>query len=657
MFWYASSVGANIKLPTCESSQDSIVQHFCVYDNDWGAEMPVNLPFDNNVTINNTIYHNNNYFKQEEFDKFISPFWSDYDKEFVLIYALHGSSGSEYAYYRIGNTQEVLTINDLKNANMSKDISTTLDILFVGKKIADQLGRSHDEIKYSIKPLFVSKELADSVKSGYEIDPMKDSLGLFGVAMNNFELTKYSISVDSRSRCLLYNGDVIRGFDFEQCDLQVTLYNAAVPNASDPQGVPGTSDGTCSVPSVSPLSGYFNPCSIYRNGNNQVPIRIELNAYKWKKVPGGFERGEPVILPNTLAPYLNFTFEVKNNSTKPDTGYNLPNIAKKVKFGDRRNMYTLGSAYGCQNGIENLIPKYEQTKSHEALGVIKYVTADKEFDSLESPYPIAITIKSVTIGSQTLSLENYENSGIVKLGLIKDGQLKTDGSSQLIDGKIQSDDNLLTRVKTFQDDDSVIDGFLYVSRFFFADIYRFEQTDDTRYTPEEKMCYAQIELKAIKNLQLKYADDYNKPDNIFSHDDYVMTKSYNTPLSFRPDGDETNYNYPGGLQSILGINSGIFSALWVTIDKATTRQDEYATVWVDKEPKIERTKRIIYTGTFRDSQLGSYPKNFVDLPQRIVVTNQFGSKYQRIIVLGKRTPSDNVYYYQMTDDATGYRVW
>lgn len=115
--------------------------------------------------------------------------------------------------------------------------------------------------------------------------------------------------------------------------------------------------------------------------------------------------------------------------------------------------------------------------------------------------------------------------------------------------------------------------------------------------------------------------------------------------------------YPNGLQSILGINSGIFSALWVNIDKATTDTDESATVWVDKEIKIERAKRIIYMGTFMDSQFGSYPKVFSDLPQRIVVTNQFGTKYQRVIALGEPTLSEYVDYYQMTDDATGYRVW
>ncbi|GGG03553.1 hypothetical protein [Cysteiniphilum litorale] len=136
-----------------------------------------------------------------------------------------------------------------------------------------------------------------------------------------------------------------------------------------------------------------------------------------------------------------------------------------------------------------------------------------------------------------------------------------------------------------------------------------------------------------------------------------MTKNYNTPLSFRPNGYGPGYVYPGGLQSILGINSGIFSALKVNIDKVATTTDENATVWVDKEIKIERAKRIIYTGTFMEGQFFSYPTIFSDLPQRIVVTNQFGSKYERILLLGEPTLSQDVKYYQMAYDSTGYRVW
>ncbi len=516
MFWFASSVGANTKLPICEDLQGTTLKHYCLYDNDWGADMPVNLPFNNNVMIKNTIYHNNNYFKNEDIDNYMSIVdWTDYDKEFVLIYVLCGNSGSwQDVSYRIGNTQEVLTINDLKNTGMRKDISTMLDIFFVGNKIADHFGLPVDEIKYDIRPAFVSKEVADTTKSGDEIEIYDSDLGLFATLLNGIELRKYSINVDTRSRCLLYNGDVIVGFDFDQCDLEVTLYNASVPNAVNPDGVPGTSDGTCSVPGDSPLSGYFYPCAIYRNSNNQVPIRIELNAYKWEKVPGGFERGEPVNLPNTLAQYLNFTFEVKNNSTQTAPEYNLPNIAEKVRFGDRRNIYTLGSSSGCQNGIENLIPKYQQTKSHEALGIIKYVTADKKFNTVVSPYPISIKIKSVTIGSQTLSPENYKKTGIVKLDLIKDSDLNIDGSTKSINGNIPSDNTLLTLVKDYSENDSYVNVLWYVRELFFAFLYKFEQKNDTRYTPKEKMCYAQIELKALKNLQLEYKDDYDKPDSI-----------------------------------------------------------------------------------------------------------------------------------------------
>ncbi len=672
MFWFASSVGANTKLPTCENLQGSTLKPFCLYDNDWGADMPVNLPFNNNVMIKNTIYHNNNYFKNEDVDSMMSALnWTDYEKELVLIYtlhgdALHGDVGSwQNVSYRIGNTQEVLTVNDLKNTGMRRDMNTTLDIFFVGNKIADRFGLPVDKIKYDIRPAFVSKEVADTTKSGDEIDIYLSDLGLgmlFGIFLNGIELSRYSINVDTRSRCLLYNGDVIVGFDFEECDLQVTLYNASVPNAADSDGVPGTSDGTCGISPDSPLYGYFQPCAIYRNSNNQVPIRIQLNAYNWKKVPGGFERGEPVNLPNTLAQYLNFTFEVKNNSTQTAPEYNLPNIAEKVRFGDRRNIYTLGSSSGCQNGIENLIPKYQQTKSHEALGIIKYVTADKKFNSLVSSYPISIEIKSVAIGSQRLLPENYENLGIVKLDLLKDEQLNKDGTTALDNqGNIPILGGDALTLKDKFSHDYTLPG-VSNSEYFYAYVYNILTPNSSRVTEDKKLCFAKIDLKAFKSLKnTSYPLDpnqYLKPEATHNVNPHLFIEKYNSKWHFDPRGHNTSYIFNNGLQTLFGINSGTFAGIRAKIDQSYSRTDEHTTVWVDKDPKIERNKRVIYGGTYF-KVFGYHDLPELLFPQRIVVTTQHGTSYQRHIALGETTPGEDPSsnYYDLTGSDTQYRAW
>ncbi|WHN66492.1 hypothetical protein [Cysteiniphilum sp. QT6929] len=664
---YNTQFMENNILPQCQIDGSYPEEYVCIFDYNWADEMSSIDLYANNVRIQSKIFYPNDVKQQQKIEELFNRDGAPKNKKFKIIYStetMHKNDKiSEIFMRRIGTQEWLISLDDLKKFSADDpdkqfDVSTNLNI----RGFLERYNYDPKADNVYIRQILIPEDM--ELKEGdyipVDIPSWYASVFLFYMPQMRIKITPLSDYTD----CILRDslGD-INGFDVERCDLQVTLYNASVPNAADPDGVPGTTDGSCSISSDSPLYGYFQPCAIYRNSNNQLPLRIELNAYRWKKTPdGGHVRDEIVELPQQLARRIKFTFEIKNNSPSNEPEYHLPNIAEKLKFGDERNMYTLGSASGCTDNLEYIIPDFHRTKGDKALGIIKYVTADKKFESLVSNYPISIEIKSVTIGSQTLSPENYKKSGIVKLDLLKDEQLNKDGTTALDNqGNIPILGGDALVLKDQFSHDYTLPG-ISNSEYFYAYLYNILTPSSSRIAEDKKLCYAKVELKAFKSLVNTYypldPNQYLKPEATFDVNPYLFTESYNSKWYFNPEGHNTTYMFENGLQTLFGINSGTFAGIRATIDQSYTPIYEQATVWVDKDPKIERNKRVIYGGTYF-KVFGNHNLPELLFPQRIVITTQHGTSYQRYIAIGETTPGKDPspIYYDLTGNNTKYCAW